>query len=869
MSEQPSFMKIGGRDQNVAGSHSTPAAPVMPRPVSHQGGHGDMRHDQSSPKRSQKSAKAFDVLISVSLFALFFGLPIFFTGFTFQGIVFEKQIYFYFWLLVGIVSWASKGVITGEMHIRRTPVDIFVLLFLLVYAAATFFSVDRWHSFWGFFGDPSRGLISAVSCALVYYLVMSHFTMKRFFIMFGGFLASGFIVVLWSFLALTKIKFLPASFEQYAPLSLIGTISSLSIFLTILVPLFITALYLIWNQSEMKQSMKYTILTFLGIGLVGSLYLMLALFPFLLETKDSLSWMVPIGGIAFFLVYILAQIVRPPEQLTWVPMLVFVAVLAFLMIGNNSLVRATMPVEVAPNQRLSFQVAEGALKEHFFLGVGPAGYGYAFSMFRPEEYNNSPLYSLRFYQGTGLFFEALSTIGLIGTTLFFIAWLSFLSVGLYLLSNEKEKNKYLSLGLWTASIMFFIAAFTVQINGSLLLIGVLLSALSLALLFKESGAEERYYSLSLKASPKYALALAFIFMLVSAGVAFLFVFIGKAYLADAEVGKAAHLSTNGPQKESLTLLHDALLKNPQEGRYYTRLGQEFLGLANVEARKSEQDRDSSQLEQWIRSAVASATQGKALMPNDVLAVESLALVYENAALYASDAMDKANEFYARASELEPTNPILLVKQGQIDRSLGDNLKADDSEKTKRYQDSKEKIQMAVEKKPDLSASLYNLSVTQSRLKDTDGAIKSITDALKLDRNNINFKFNLGVLYQIRDQKGDKELAEGIFKDVLNTNDKLIDVRLSLGLLYEAWNKSDQALAEYRKALEFLPVDGGDTIKSTRTQVEKFIANLQSGKGNIAKNAPVETTSPNTITPPVQAPQIPSAPNTSPVTPSAQ
>lgn len=869
MSEQPSFVKIGGSHQGISGSHPAPAAPVVPRPVMQQGDRESARRGGSTlPDRSQKSAKAFDVLISVSLFALFFGLPIFFTGFTFQGIVFEKQIYFYFWLLVGIVSWASKGVITGEMRIRRTPVDIFLLLFLLVYAVATFFSVDRWHSFWGFFGDPSRGLISAIACALAYYLVMSHFTMKRFFIMFGGFLVSGFIVVLWSFLALTKIKFLPSSFEQYAPLSLIGTVSSLGVFLTILVPLFITALYLIWNRPGMKQSLRYTLLSLLGIGLVGSLYLMLALSPFLLETKTSIAWMVPIGGIAFFLVYILAQIVRPPEQLTWIPMMVFVAVLAFLMIGSNALVRATLPVEVSPNQRLSLQVAEGSLKEHFFLGVGPANYGYAFSMFRPDEYNNSPLYSLRFYQGTGLFFESLSTIGIIGSALFFIAWLSFLSIGLYLLSSEKEKNKYLSLGLWTASVMLFIAAFTAQMNGSLLLIGVLLSALSLALLFKESGTEERYYSLSLKASPKYALALAFIFMLVSAGVAFLFVFVGKVYMADVAVGKAARLSIDGPQKESVSLLANALAKNPQEGRYYTRLGQEYLGLANVEARKSEQDRDSAALEQSLRNAVATATQGKNLMPNDVLAVESLALVYENASVYASDALEKANEFYARASELEPTNPILLVKQGQIDRAIGDALKADDSDKTKRYQDSEAKIQMAVEKKPDLPASLYNLSVTQSRLKDTDGAIRSITDALKLDRNNVNFKFNLGVLYQIRDQKGDKELAESLFKDVLNTNDKLIDVRLSLGLLYEAWGKSDQALAEYRKALDALPADGADTVRSTRTQVEKFIENIRSGKGNITKSAPAENAQPASIAP-LPAPQIPAAPNASPVTGSAQ
>jgi hypothetical protein len=222
-------------------------------------------------KQVSASVRVFDMLISISLFALFFGVPLFFTGFTFQGIVFEKQMYFYFWLLVGIVSWASKGVITGEMHIRRTPIDIFILLFLATYALSTFLSVDRWHSFWGFFGDPSRGLISVLALTLAYYLLMSHFTMQRFYIMFSGFLASGFLVVLWSFLALTKIKFLPASLEQYAPLSLIGTVSTLGIFLTLLVPLFITALYLVWNQKFMRPAIKYVVLSLIGTGLSGAL----------------------------------------------------------------------------------------------------------------------------------------------------------------------------------------------------------------------------------------------------------------------------------------------------------------------------------------------------------------------------------------------------------------------------------------------------------------------------------------------------------------------------------------------------------------------------------------------------------------------
>ena len=46
--------------------------------------------------------KIFDFLITFSLGALFFGLPLFFSGATFQGLSFDKQMYFYFWIILFI-----------------------------------------------------------------------------------------------------------------------------------------------------------------------------------------------------------------------------------------------------------------------------------------------------------------------------------------------------------------------------------------------------------------------------------------------------------------------------------------------------------------------------------------------------------------------------------------------------------------------------------------------------------------------------------------------------------------------------------------------------------------------------------------------
>lgn len=841
--ERPSFARFGGAgsfssvssESKGVGVSVNPTRPVVAS-AERKGGSGNVL-----PSRT---AKVFDGIITVVLAALMFGLPLFFTGMTFQGIAFEKQIYFYFCLLIGLVAWVSKGVMTGEMRIRRTPLDIPIVLFLLFTIATTVFSVDRWHSFWGFFGDPSRGFLSIVALVLAYYFVMSHFSAKRMALMLHAFLVSSFIVMVWSFLVVMKIKFLPTAWESYAPLSLIGSVSTLGLFLSLTVPLFITALFLLYREgSTLSASKKKLWSVAIGVALLLNLFLLLALYPFI-------NWAVMLGGLGFFLIYVLAQIVRPAGEWTWVPMVVFVVVLAFLMIGPNSLTRANLPVEVTPNTKLSWQVAKEALKENALFGTGNATYGYAFSLYRPQEFNGNSLYTLRFYQGTGLVFEALATIGVVGTVLMLVIWFSFLSIGLYLLTLDKTKNKIASLGLWSVAVMLFIAGFLTPVNATLLILGVLLSALALGTLLMESGSEERYLELSLRATPKFALALAFVFMVVSAGVAFLFVFMGKVFVADLTAGRAARMPAS--VETTIPMYIKALRLYPQEGRYFTRASQEYMTLANIEGRKGEGERDVNRIAFLVREGVASGNRAKDLMPNDVLSVEALGLIYENASIFATDALPRAEEAYKRALELEPQNPLFQIKLGQIKRLTADG-KQDGAEKTALHEEALGYFEKAVEKKPDLAIAHYNAAVAEARLKRVDAAIESTRDALRLAPTNLSFKYNLGALHQLRNGEGDRDTAERLYKEVLTTNERLIDVRLSLGLLYEAKRDRDKALAEYEKILSFLPDEEGTApaVKQTRAQVTQVIENLKNGKGNIpTENTLPEPgpTTPATVTP---------------------
>ncbi|MCX6765652.1 MAG: hypothetical protein NT136_01680 [Candidatus Moranbacteria bacterium] len=793
------------------------------------------KEEEIKPK-PKKIAKIFDVAITVSLAAIFLGLPIFFTGLTFQGLAFEKQIYFFCWLLVALVAWVSRGVVTGEMKIRRTPLDIPILVFLAIYILATIFSVDRWHSFFGFFGDPSRGLVNIIALVVAYYIVLSNFTLSRLKWIMGMLVTSSFIVSLWTTLALFGIQFLPAKIAQLAPLSLIGSVSGLAVFIAFMIPLLVTVLFKIRTSEAVGKIQKNVITGALLITMALHLFVLLALYAFV-------PWPALLIGLGFFLIYILSQIVRPAENWTWLPMVIFVVVLIILMVGNVRVAKINLPIEVAPSYQFSWQIARDALKDKFVLGSGPGTYGYDFSLYRSQDFNRNILYNLRFYQGNGLIAEVIPAMGALGTVGLALILLTFLSVVVYLLSREKEKNKVTSLGFVSSALIILIAVVLGRIEGTILLLGALVGMVALGVLFLESVFEGKSINLSLKSSPKFALTLAFVFMVVSAGVAFVFAFIGKMFVADVYAGSAARQSQI-TEEGSVAKLGQAINQNNREGRYYTRLAQEYMVLANNEIIKPEKERNLYSVRRYLNNSILSAVRGRDLMKNDVLAVEILSQIYENAGLYVSDSFKLAEDTYKQAQGLEPQNPNFDVKLGQIKVAMAAAKQGD--EKKQMITEAKDLFQKSIDKKNDLAPGYYQLALAEEALEGLDEAISNMDKAASLDRNNITYIFNLGRLYQARGNKEDDEVAEKLFKAVLGINDKEINTHFSLGLLYEKTQRKSDAISEYRTVLDLLPEGSQDA----KQQIEKMIANIESGGTNITNNL----RGANESQPPVQTPE---------------
>lgn len=767
---------------------------------------------------TKKLALVFERIVVTSIVFLLLGTPLFFLDVTYQGVVFEKYLHFYFWLLVAVAAWLAESMAHGELRVRRTPLDILILAFVILVLLGTFFSVDRWHSVWGFFGDPSRGVVALFSFILSYYLILSYFNWQRFFLFFASLVAGGLGVILVSATALISPYFFNTFFEIGVITRFFGTASGLALYVTLLLPLFMSAIFILWQKEwQWQPKVKITLTVLLGAGILGSLLVLWALYEFVF-------WGAALGGLLFFVSYLLARVINVPGRLAWLPMLVFMATFTIFLFGERSFNRIPLAPEPGLQTHVSWTVAKEALQNHFLMGVGPANYGYAFSLYRPAVESENVLAPPRLYQGQGWIMESVATLGAIATLLLAFMAIIFLGMGIFLLALPAKRTKVFSLGLWTAVVMLFTAACFVPLPGSLLLLGVLIATLAYAAIFFESGIAAQYARFSLRFSPNRALAAYFLLALVFLACGLALIFLGRVFFADWRVRQAVEQSQQGDYHGSTRLLTRASELYPMEGRYALRLSQEYMILANTEIAKNPGERDESLVATYVTQAVEAGERARTRMSNDIYTVEAVAVLYENAALYINNMLAKAEEAYSQAYALEPHNVEHALKLADLKRQQADSKREGDGEKAKLYGEAEALLQDVVRKEPDRGESYYSLGVIQARLKKYDEAFINAERAVVLEPRDLSYQHHLGVLYQLRGKAGDGEKAEKIFTDILSLDGTMLDARLSLALLYEQQGKAELAHEQYLRVLQALPPDTGSGV-SARKAIEQLMQDL--------------------------------------------
>lgn len=143
--------------------------------------------------------------IAYCFYLIFFSVPLVIFPSTFELFEFNKM-----WVTFGLTLlifffWGSKIAITRRLEIRRTPLDIPIILFLISQIISTILSMDPHVSFWGYYSRFNGGLLSTITYIFLYYAFASNlipdeqdekekpFSYKVLFVS----LISGLVVSLW------------------------------------------------------------------------------------------------------------------------------------------------------------------------------------------------------------------------------------------------------------------------------------------------------------------------------------------------------------------------------------------------------------------------------------------------------------------------------------------------------------------------------------------------------------------------------------------------------------------------------------------------------------------------------------------------
>lgn len=791
----------------------------------------------SSSNQEAKKVKGLDYLILGAIALIFFLCPLFFTGLTAEGIGFEKMMVFYFLALLGTVAWVTKGIITGELEFKRTPLDLPIAAMLIISVIATILSVNYRDSLLGAYGGSAKSLAALIIFILFYYLIVNNIDAKKIKFIFWSLVFSGSLIIVYSLLQLNSIFLLPLDFTKTTGFNPLGSLSGLTMFAIAVLPLLAAGMAQI---KEIHPGLKnkvflYFIKIVLGIIIAGDLAVLALLNGFTF-------WPAAIVSAVILLMFLLSKIIKISSGNLTVPIAVFLLLIIFLVLGNFNFLPLNLPAEVSLSRSASWEIAKAGLKENPFLGSGPATFYYSFGKFKNADFNNSPLWNARFDSASGGLFETIAGVGALGAVAAMVIMLIALSICfIALIKTKEDEASPILLGLFASFASIIILAFLFTLNNSLILIFILMSCLTVASAVHVYPEKFKTVGLSFRASAKYALALATIFLSVSAAVVILFTLGLKMYLADIYAKQSL---TAGDASQKIEKLNRAAQLAPYRDNYYMSLANHYMTLANQEASNRG---DQTIIQNNLSLAIENGKRAVELAPNKSIANESLALIYENASFYVRGALEWSENFYNKLAELEPNSPIPHLRIALINMARA-NAETDDKEKNYYINEAIKKFDEAIRKKSDLAAAYYGKAIAYEKLNQLDSAIDQMKRTVILSRDNIDYHFELGRLYFNRgivpsnlsqtaaqdiavndaspegaegegltvqpsqpasgtiSRNEDLNLSEQIFLNILQVMPNHANALYSLALLYQKTGERSNAAGMVERLLEVLPDD---------------------------------------------------------------
>jgi Flp pilus assembly protein TadD len=727
--------------------------------------------------------KILKFITSISIWGVVFLVPLAFAPWTFEAFEFNKLFILFSLVSIGTLAWFAKMVFCDrEIRLKRSPLDLPIILFITLVNISSFFSSDRWSSVFGYYGRFSDSAAALGSLVGLYFLIIN--TVEKPQRLLNWFLGAAGFAVAASYLSLFNVWQQLSVWPIVKQMSfnpVAASLEGLCVFLAALM------VFLVFQSvqpgTKVFARLGYVVLILGGLGI-------------LLLVDVSKAWIILLLGLLAVLVGGLVVRLRAKERgglkQLMLPLALLLVAIVFLFSPTSlaSLVQG-VPKEPMLSQGLSWNIAWHTATENIknaLLGSGPGTFAIDFSRHRPESFNMQPEWQTRFDRAGNHWSEMLATYGFLGFFAFFVLVGFFLLASWFLLEKKNIWPFLIAVIALLCAQLVYYQTFALGLAFWLFL--------ALGVLSWERPVQE--FVLSLRKFPEFEFMVKAVLLVALALAGGAGYFAARFYVADMNY-LAAQNAGGADMTRRLDRSLEAMRLNPYQAEYKIFAARSYLSRALSELRKPEGERDQAGISRDVQLAIAyvrgdtpeneEKIQGATeVSPKRVATWETLGAVYRDIK-FAAGALEWAMRSFETAIALEPTNPVLHTELGKLYVT------------SEQYGKAREQFEKAAALKPDYVEAQRQLALVFEKEKDMNGAIAKMKDiALRypLDTESL---FQLG---RLQYNNGQVEEAMAQFRQILQLVPSHSNARFALGVALEKQGNIQDAIAEFEKVLELNP-----------------------------------------------------------------
>ncbi|HYK08616.1 MAG TPA: tetratricopeptide repeat protein [Candidatus Eisenbacteria bacterium] len=617
---------------------------------------------------SQKISQSFLFVWGV----LFIVFPVAVATLTTDPFVLPKQILLGALTLLSFVALGAKMLLDGQVRIKRTPLDVPVLLFGTALLLSAIFSVNR--------ADSLTSVVTVIFALLSYFAITNGVASKNAALfLVSSLLAGGVLATLVAILAHFKIYLLPFASTHVVTFNTFGSYFDLALYTAVLLPL---VLHFCLPLLKQQVNARVGVFAVAGLVLIAGLILSVSV---LFTTQKALLLPFDTGFQT-----------------------------AFAAISQDS----------------------GRLLQGFFFGSGFGNFTSVFTRFHGASLNaNQQLWFLTFSNSSSFVLELLATTGLVGILAYlFLLFKSLLPIGkrytnpFYLsLVLLALLSFLLPFSYVMIALFFFLLAgyqvyqkahspheyFEIELKFVALKKGVL------AFTTLDDGSNTR------QNHPTAIIAFVALLVVVVVLGYYSVIYVYADTLFQSSLSSAN--ANNGTV--TYQLQSRAITTYPYRSAYYRIFSQTNIALANslLSLQAGQNSSPSAQSQQTaltlVQQAITTARQATTLAPLSVIEWQNLSSVYRTLIGLGQNADQFAIQAAQQAVVLDPSNPQEYLTLGGLYYQLG------------QYDNAIRFFQQAITLKQDYGNAYYNLGHAYEAKGDLQNALAQYQIVKQLTAND--------------------------------------------------------------------------------------------------------------------------------------